>query len=80
MKRRIFSIVIMLAVFTVFTYSQDADAIKKLNTKIAADTLLGWKTGGVLNLNLAQTSLTNWVAGGQNSVAFNGLFSAFAQW
>lgn len=39
---------------------------------------MGWKTGGVLSLNLAQTSLTNWAAGGQNSVAANGIFSLFA--
>ncbi|MDZ7633634.1 MAG: DUF3078 domain-containing protein [Bacteroidales bacterium] len=33
------------------------------------------KTGesGVLSLNMAQSSFTNWAAGGQNSVALNGL-------
>ncbi len=29
-------------------------------------------------MNLAQTSLTNWAAGGQNSVAVSGIFSVFA--
>ena len=33
-----------------------------------------------LHLNLAQTSLTNWAAGGQNSFAINGLLSTFANY
>ncbi len=40
--------------------------------------LMGWKRGGVFAINLAQTSLTNWAAGGQNSFSVNGIFSAFA--
>ena len=43
-----------------------------------ADTTLGWKSGGVFGLNLSQTSLTNWAAGGQNSFATNGILSLFA--
>ena len=41
---------------------------------------MGWKKGGLVALNIAQTSLTNWAAGGQNSAAFNGIFSAFANY
>lgn len=40
----------------------------------------GWKKGGIVTLNLAQTSLTNWAAGGQNSLAINGLLSGFANY
>ncbi len=36
-----------------------------------SDTL--WKFGGVVSLNLSQLSLTNWAAGGDNSIAGNGL-------
>jgi len=32
----------------------------------------------VLVANVAQTSLTNWAAGGQNSIALNGFISLFA--
>jgi len=56
---------------------QVTEAEKNLRT-LTADTTQGWKTGGVFAINLAQTSLTNWAAGGQNSVAVNGLFSMFA--
>jgi hypothetical protein len=55
---------------------QVTEAEKNLRT-VRVDSTQGWKTGGVLAVNLAQTSLTNWVAGGQNSVAVNGLFSGF---
>lgn len=62
---------------SVATFGQVTEAEKTLRTQ-TTDTLEGWKTGGVLGLNLAQTSLTNWAAGGQNSVAFNGIFSIHA--
>jgi len=44
------------------------------------DTVRGWKMGGVTALNLAQTSLTNWAAGGENSFSINGLFSVYANY
>ncbi|MBO9199145.1 MULTISPECIES: DUF3078 domain-containing protein [Niastella] len=38
-----------------------------------------WKTGGMFNITLGQTSLTNWAAGGdQFSLNSNGLFNAHA--
>lgn len=37
-----------------------------------------WTKGGVSSLTFSQVSLTNWAAGGQNSVAINGNISAFA--
>jgi len=43
-----------------------------------ADTVLGWKKGGVINIGTSQSSLTNWAAGGQSSIALNGLLSVFA--
>jgi hypothetical protein len=55
----------------------EAEATLKKNN---LDTIVGWKKGGVIGLNLAQTSLTNWAAGGQESFAVNGLFSVFANY
>jgi hypothetical protein len=77
-----FTVTLVLLVF--FLYSnlvsgQITDAEKALRT-VRADTTLGWKKGGVIAINLAQTSLSNWAAGGQNSVAVNGIFSAFANY
>jgi hypothetical protein len=37
-----------------------------------------WKTGGMMNFNLSQGSLSNWAAGGDNfSLAVNGYFNYF---
>lgn len=60
-------------------YGQVTEAEKKLR-EITSDTIMGWKKGGVLAVNLAQTSLKNWASGGQNSVAVNGIFSIFANY
>jgi len=45
-----------------------------------ADTVKYWKKGGVLSLNMAQSSFTNWAAGGQNSIALNGLVNLSANY
>ncbi len=44
------------------------------------DTVIGWKTGGIFAITGSQTSLTNWAAGGENSVSLNALFSVFANY
>jgi len=70
---------ILLAVSTMLANSQVTEGEKHLRT-ITADTTQGWKTGGIFAINLAQTSLTNWSAGGQNSFSVNGIFSVFANY
>jgi hypothetical protein len=70
-------IIFLTALSSLVSFSQVTEAEKTLRTQ-TADTVQGWKTGGVFGLNLAQTSLTNWSAGGENSVAFNGIFSVHA--
>lgn len=44
------------------------------------DTIVGWRTGGLVAINFSQTSLINWAAGGQNSIAGNSLVSLFANY
>jgi len=39
-----------------------------------------WRRGGLISLNLSQVSLTNWAAGGQNSVAGNGIINVYANY
>ena len=36
---------------------------------ISADSIKSWKFGGVISLNGQQVSLTNWAAGGSNSIS-----------
>ena len=76
MKRFTLALTLLLAVM--YAFSQTTEAEKKLKEQ-KVDTILGWKKGGVININVSQTSLTNWAAGGQSSVAFGGLLSLFAQ-
>ena len=52
---------------------------KKLNP-VRTDTSDGWKKGGLVNINFTQVSLTNWAAGGQNSISFAGYSSLFANY
>jgi hypothetical protein len=79
MKLRIIAAILLFSGFYTITFSQLTDAEKNLRTQ-STDTTMGWKKGGVFSLNLAQTSLTNWAAGGQNSFAVNGLLSTFANY
>jgi Protein of unknown function (DUF3078) len=76
--KSIFLIFVLICTFA-FASGQTTDAEKKLKT-VNADTIMGWKKGGVFGLSLAQTSLSNWAAGGQNSLSVNGIFSAFANY
>lgn len=77
MKNKIITTLLVITGFCLTSYSQVTEVEKNLRAQIA-DTAQGWKRGGVFAVNLAQTSLTNWAAGGQNSVAVNGIFSVFA--
>ena len=51
----------------------------KLKT-IALDTVKSWKIGGVVSVNGQQVSLTNWAAGGNNSISVGGLVNVFAKY
>jgi hypothetical protein len=77
MKKKFITATLLLSISCILAIGQVTEAEKDLRT-LSTDTIQGWKKGGIFAVNLAQTSLTNWAAGGQNSVAVNGLFSMFA--
>lgn len=79
MKIKIISVVILLFGIIHINYGQITDEEKNLRS-VDTDTILGWRRGGVISLNLSQTSLKNWAAGGQNSFALNSLISVYAQY
>ncbi|MBE9468072.1 MAG: DUF3078 domain-containing protein [Bacteroidetes bacterium] len=72
-------LLIILANLILVGYSQTTEAEKNLKIQ-SKDSLEGWKKGGTVSLNLTQVSLTNWSAGGQNSISGNGLVSLFAHY
>jgi hypothetical protein len=75
MKIIVFVIICFLAASQGFCQTTEAE--KQLKEQ-KVDTIMGWKKGGVININASQTSLTNWAAGGQSSIAIGGLMSLFA--
>ena len=79
MRTKATALLLLLTAFFYTSLAQVTDAEGKLKAQ-SADTLKGWKKGGVIGFNLAQTSLINWAAGGEKSVAINGMFSVFANY
>ena len=79
MRFKPYSITLVSIIFCSLTFGQVTDGEKKIRT-LNTDTIMGWKKGGVIGLNFAQTSLTNWAAGGQNSLSINGFLSVFASY
>ena len=75
MKKALFTVALIAIIGSLS--AQTTEAEKNLKTQ-SKDTLDGWKTGGVISLNLTQVSLTNWSAGGENSLSVNGILSLFA--
>ncbi len=75
--RILFMCTLLMAFNSAYTQVTEAEGTLKTQN---ADTTKGWKTGGVVAINLAQTSLTNWAAGGENSIAVNGMLSVFANY
>ena len=79
MKTRILTLFAIFFSLASVGYGQVTEAESKLRD-VKTDSITGWKMGGVAAVNLSQTSLTNWAAGGQNSFAVNGMFSVFANY
>lgn len=77
-QKNLVLVLLLTAYFSVLS-AQVTEGEKRLRA-VSSDTTTGWKKGGVITVNIAQTSLTNWAAGGQNSIALNGLFSLFANY
>jgi len=82
MKKPLLAILVLL---NVAALAQDetvkrlkAEADKKIK-KEEDTTQRAWKTGGLYNLNVAQGSLSNWAAGGDNfSLSLNSIFNVYA--
>lgn len=77
MKRIFISIAIICISMTIFAQTTEAEKELKKKGSQEAD---GWTKGGNISLNLSQTSLSNWAAGGQSSVAINGLLNLHAHY
>ena len=74
--KKILSVFALIAILgNIAAQTTEAEENLKIQNK---DSLDGWKTGGIISLNLTQVSLTNWSAGGENSLSVNGILSLSA--
>lgn len=71
MKKRLFTLALALLASASLSAQEQAAAEAPASP---------WKVSGVSGLNLSQTSLTNWSAGGENSVAWNLYLNASADY
>lgn len=77
---------VLFSFYTVFAFAQDEtvkdlkkDANKTIQKDAADTSHTTWKKGGLYSLNLAQASLNNWAAGGDEfSLSINSLLSLYA--
>lgn len=54
-------------------FGQITDAENKLKTAAKTDTIKSWKKGALFNVGFNQVTLSNWAAGGNNSISGNGV-------
>ena len=86
MKKIVFNILLLSISFNHFSQEVTKDDAAKIQAEldklkaIAADTLKPWQLGGVISINGQQVSLTNWAAGGNNSISVGGLVNVFAKY
>ena len=72
-------LLIVIGMTTAMSFGQVTE-MEKQSREVSKDTTDGWKKGGSASLIGSQTSLTNWVAGGQNSVSFNAGLNLYANY
>lgn len=86
MRTLFLSLTLLLSTFSSFSQEETKTEAAKLQAEaaklqsIAADTVKPWKIGGVVSVNGQQVSLTNWAAGGNNSISVAGLVNIFAKY
>ncbi|MCW3083832.1 MAG: hypothetical protein JWP12_1198 [Bacteroidetes bacterium] len=90
-----YNLLFLLLIITCSVFAQKPDSTKqkvdsiqvKINKLVstkdsikAADTIRYWKKGGMIGINFAQSSFTNWAAGGENAISATGLVNLFANY
>ena len=78
MRTRLF-VLILSCMFSIHAWSQPTEAEKVIRS-VSNDSVMGWKTGGLIGLSISQASFTNWAAGGQNTIALGGIVNLFAKY
>ncbi|MDH8701524.1 hypothetical protein M2138_000870 [Dysgonomonadaceae bacterium PH5-43] len=74
-NKLIFSIIFLFGFITILNAQTGTEAAKKLRDYGAAEKDHGWTHSGVVGITFGQTSLSNWSAGGDNTVSGNFLLN-----
>jgi len=78
MNKKIFTIAVMLLI-SINVLAQDAQPQDSLpSNTVVEDTI--WRVNGAFGLNLNQVSLTNWIGGGESSIAYGATFDFTANY
>ncbi|GAB1415622.1 DUF3078 domain-containing protein [Paludibacter sp.] len=77
MKKIMIFVVFAITLLSVFGQVTEGESTLRKQSALKEN---GWKTGAVFGVNMNQSSLTNWAAGGLNSFGVNGLTSIFANY
>lgn len=81
MKNRLLALCFICPFFIVAKAQvKDVSALLKSPKSIAPDSAKNWNFGGMVEINFAQASFTNWSAGGENSVTINNLINLHANY
>ncbi|MBL7749129.1 MAG: DUF3078 domain-containing protein [Chitinophagaceae bacterium] len=83
MKKLILPVLLLLSLFTAAqdqaVKSLQSESGKSVKKDVTDTSKKNWKKGGLYSLNIAQASLSNWAAGGDDfSLAVNSLLSLYA--
>jgi len=74
--KKAFFIFVALIIFASANAQDTKQIASNLTSYAKTDTTQGWKHFGITSLTFGQTSLQNWVAGGNNTVSGNFVFNA----
>lgn len=80
MKRLVLAAALFGALSGFAQTNPTADEEKNMKTLAADNDSLDWTTGGTLGFNTTFTYLSQWAAGGNNSISTTGLFSYYANY
>lgn len=71
--KKIFIAIVLISSAANLIAQHTTEAEEELKERVHDTIPNGWRTGGLISLNFSQVSLTNWSAGGENSVSLNSL-------
>ena len=79
--KKVFIFFCIFSIIQVYVQAQDMKStVNTLAAYAIQDTTQGWKHSGIAGITFGQTSLTNWVAGGDNTISGNFILNASANY